>query len=378
MLIKIVLQFLKQKPHNTIRTLILIATGRGICMKVRKIATFLVVCLSVLSLNGGLGKPSLAAELEPLTLLYPHTSPLTEANALMADLFKKYAEERTGGKLTIEVMPAAQMGTAQETAQQLQDGSVHISSEQVYSIVDFIPQAAVFDMLFMFSTYDKNMIDKTINAGPMNEYLRQKYNDVGFELLGYMQAATFRETTSTKELRSPDDFKGLKIRTLPSNNFVVGWQALETNPTPITIGELYLALQQHLVESQENPYDIVLSNNFNEVQKYLCATHHNLYVMHIIMNKSFYESLPKEYQEAIQYASERARKEIGASMPELAEKSKKTLLDRGMIFIEYDDAAFTKFREKIQPAWNSIRKIAGDETVDLMIKQLEEAKASVQ
>lgn len=317
-----------------------------------------------------------AAEPKPMTLLYPHTSPLTEANALMAELFKKYAEEKTGGKLKIDIMPAAQLGTAQETAQQLQDGNVHISSEQVYSMVDFIPQVAIFDMLFMFSTYDKQTIDKTINEGPLNAFLRERYNKAGFELLGYMQGATFRETTSNKELKTPDDFNGLKIRTLPSNNFVVAWQSLGARPTPITIGELYLSLQQKLVESQENPYDIILSNNFNEVQKYLCATHHNLYVMHIIMNKKHFDSLPKEYQDAIRYANQRARKEIGESMPKLADESKKTLISRGMQFIEYNDASFVKFREKVQPSWNSIRKIAGNEVVDLLIKQLEANKKS--
>jgi TRAP-type C4-dicarboxylate transport system substrate-binding protein len=94
----------------------------------------------------------------------------------------------------------------------------------------------------------------------------------------------------------------------------------------------------------------------------------------MIMNKKHYDSLPKEYQNAIQYASERARKEIGESMPQLAIDSRKQLLDRGMQFIESKDDAFVQFREKVKPAWDSIRKIAGDETVDLMIKQLEEAQ----
>ena len=332
-----------------------------------------LVCLAVLSMFVMAGQAT-AAEVKPMTLLYPHTSPVTEANALMAELFKKYAEEKTGGKLTIEVMPAAQLGTAQETAQQLQDGSVHISSEQVYSLVDFIPELSVFDMLFMFSTNTKEQIDKVLNSGPMNAFLREKYNKGGFELLGYMQGATFRETTANKELKAPEDFKGLKIRTLPSNNFVVAWQALGTSPTPITIGELYLSLQQGLVNAQENPYDIVLSNNFDEVQKYLCATHHTLYVMHILMNKKFYDSLPAEYQEAIQYASERARKEIGESMPKLADEAKAELVKRGMSVIEYDDAAFAKFRELAKPAWDKVSKISGNEVVDLLVKELEASK----
>ena len=94
------------------------------------------------SFSAATADPAKYASLKPMTLLYPHTSPKTEANALMADLIKKYAEAETGGKLTIEVMPAAQLGTAQETAQQLQDGSVNISSEQVYSMVDFIPEVS--------------------------------------------------------------------------------------------------------------------------------------------------------------------------------------------------------------------------------------------
>ncbi len=331
----------------------------------------IAAAMTLFSFSAAMADPAKYADLKPMTLLYPHTSPVTEANALMADLIKKYAEEETGGKLTIEVMPAAQLGTAQETAQALQDGSVNMSSEQVYSIVDFIPEASVFDMLFLFSTYSAETIDKTLNSGALNEFLQKKYNNAGFQLLGYMQCATFRETTSNRELKGPEDFKGMKIRTLPSNNFVVGWQALGTAPTPITIGELYLSLQQKLVEAQENPYDIVLSNNFNEVQKYLCATHHNLYVMHVIMNKKFYDSLPAEYREALELAVKKARLEIGASMPQLAEDSKAELLSRGMTLIEYDDSTFDALRAAVKPQWDSIRKIAGDEVIDLMIKELD-------
>jgi tripartite ATP-independent transporter DctP family solute receptor len=311
------------------------------------------------------------AKLQPMTILYPHTSPKTEANALMADLIKKYAEQETGGKLTIKVMGAAQLGTAQETAQQLQDGNAQLSSEQVYSLVDFVPELSVFDMLFMFSTYNKATIDKTINEGPFNKYIQTKYNKAGFQLLGYMQGATFRETTSNRNLKAPADFKGLKIRTLPSNNFVVGWKSMGANPTPITIGELYLALQQKLVEAQENPYDIIRSNNFNEVQKYLCDTHHNLYVMHIIMNKKFYDSMPKEYREALVNAVKRARTEIGNGMPKLAEQAKKDLIKRGMTSITYSKADFDQFRKSVKPSWDSISKIAGEQTVDLLVNELE-------
>lgn len=332
----------------------------------------LIAALFILAVSlPAMAAPAKYAKLKPMTILYPHTSPKTEANALMADLIKKYAEQETGGKLTVKVMPAAQMGTAQETAQQLQDGNVQLSSEQVYSMVDFIPELSVFDMLFMFSTYNKATIDKTINEGSFNKFIGEKYNKAGFQLLGYMQGATFRETTSNRKLKTPADFKGMKIRTLPSNNFVVGWKAMGTNPTPITIGELYLALQQKLVEAQENPYDIVLSNNFNEVQKYLCATNHNLYVMHIVMNKKFYDSMPKEYRDALVSAVKKARTEIGNSMPKLAEKSKAELVKRGMIFISYDESAFKQFRKAVKPSWDSIRKISGNQAADLLVKNLE-------
>ncbi len=344
-------------------------------MNMKKVLAYIFICAMVtLSPLPALADAAKYADLKPMTLLFPHTSPKTEANAQMADLIKQYIEEETGGKLTIEVMPAAQLGTAQETAQQLQDGSVHMSSEQVYSMVDFIPEVSVFDMMFLFSTYSGETIDKTINAGPLHEYLQDKYHNSGFQLLGYAQGATFRETTSNKELRTPQDYRGLKIRTLPSNNFVVGWQALGTSPTPITIGELYLALQQNLVESQENPYDIVLSNNFNEVQKYLCASHHNIYIMHIVMNKKFYDSLPQEYRDAIEYGVRRARTEISAAMPQIAEESREELLNRGMQFIEYTEEDFAQFREMAKPQWDSLRKIAGDTVVDMMIQELEKNK----
>lgn len=106
------------------------------------------------------------------------------------------------------------------------------------------------------------------------------------------------------------------------------------------------------------------------MQKYLCATHHNLYIMHIVMNKKFYDSLPKEYREALELAVKKARTEIGNSMPQLAEKSKKELLKRGMTLIEYDNKAFGQFRASVKPQWDSIRKIAGNQVVDMMVKEL--------
>lgn len=92
--------------------------------------------------------------------------------------------------------------------------------------------------------------------------------------------------------------------------------------------------------------------------------------MHIVMNKKFYDSLPKEYREALELAVKKARTEIGNSMPQLADKSKKELLKRGMTLIEYDNKAFGQFRASVKPQWDSIRKIAGNQVVDMMVKEL--------
>jgi len=167
--------------------------------------------------------------------------------------FKELAEEKSNGRVTVDVYSGSQLGTYGEMMQSMQNGDIGGMIFQPSPAVSLIPELAVLDMPFAFVGYTKEQIDKALNHSEFTEIIDASFEKSGYKRMSFAQAATFREMTSSREMRTAKDFKGLKIRTLENNNHIMLWKSLGANPTPIAFGELYLSLQQGLVEAQENP-----------------------------------------------------------------------------------------------------------------------------
>jgi TRAP-type C4-dicarboxylate transport system substrate-binding protein len=203
--------------------------------------------------------------------------------------------------------------------------------------------------------------------------LNEKYEEAGFKLL--MIAPTgFREMSSNVKVDDISDFSGVKIRTMENKYHLAFWKALGANPSPLAFSELYIALQQGLVDAQENPYATIVSAKLYEQQDYVVNTNHIMFLSTTVMNKGLYDGLPEDLKavvdEVFAEASEIAF-EIGQQE---SDKARKVLEDAGVEFIDMTDEQFAEIQEIAKPVYDMVREDIGDELVDSLLTELEAAK----
>lgn len=253
------------------------------------------------------------------------------------------AERITGGKLKIDYHANGDLGGDADLLRQVQYNDIQLLVCQTAPTVSFVPEMAVFDLPMAFATSDGDIIDDVLNGdGELRAGLDEAYNRVGLHLLGFLQNATFRLTTSNTNLNALDDFKGLQIRTMENSNHMAFWQAIGAEPTPLAWSELYISLQNGTVDAQENAADSCVGASFQEVQKYLACTNHILYCNQVCMNEEAWEGLDPAYQEALTQAVAEAIASMRPQLTKIDLDNKQVLMDGGMTLIEYDDDFYSE------------------------------------
>ncbi len=153
---------------------------------------------------------------------------------------------------------------------------------------------------------------------------------------------------------------------MENTNHMDFWKALGAIPTPLPWSEVFISLQQGLVDAQENATDTCASNNLNEVQKYLILTHHILYCNQFIISKASYDKLDPAYQAALQQAVDEAAKEIEAQLVQINADNTKKLTDAGMELVEFEPSFIDEVLAKAQGVYDSIGAQIGADLVKLL------------
>jgi tripartite ATP-independent transporter DctP family solute receptor len=314
------------------------------------------------------------SSLEPVVLIGADNAGVGAAAQLYGELVTKKVAEITDGKLKIDYFPNSQLGNDQELQAQMLAGDIDIVIAQTAQTVSFVPEVAIFDLPMVFAKYDAKTIDYALNKSPFAEKINEAYKAKNMRIMHYLQGGTFRETTSNKKISSIDDFKGLKIRTMENQNHMAFWKALGAAPTPLPWPEVYVSLQQGLVDAQENATDTCVGANLQEVQDYLIMTHHILYCNQFLINATKFDSLDPLYQAALQQAIKEAAVEIEAQLTTIDKDNKQKLLDGGMELIEFDDSFIDQVLDKAKGVYSSIGEAIGQEYVDALLDSLENAK----
>jgi tripartite ATP-independent transporter DctP family solute receptor len=313
------------------------------------------------------------AALAPVELKFGNGAAIGAAGDLWALEFNRIVEEKTNGKLKVAYFPNMQLGNDSEMVQQMLAGDIDIVAQQTAPTTEFVPEVAVFDLPMAFAKYDAATIDKVLNNSGFTTLLNEAYGKAGLVNLGFLQGATFRETTSNKELRKLEDFKGLKIRTMNNKNHMAFWKELGANPTPLAWSEVYISLQQGVVEAQENATDTCVNAKLDEVQKYLVNTHHILYLNQFLMNKNKFNSLDPAYQQAIKEAVAEASGVIAPQMASIDADNKAKLIAAGMTSIEFEPAFYDTLIEKSKPVYDGVSAAIGEALVNSLMSELENA-----
>ena len=218
-----------------------------------------------------------------------------------AEKFAQLVKEKTGGKVEVQVFPSSQLGNQRDLVEGTQFGTIDFTMTSTAVLGNFLPQAAVFDLPFIFR--DVQHAYKALDTVGME--IAQKLQ--GMKLLAYYENGVRHMTNSKRPIRKPEDMKGLKIRVMEQPIYIEMIKALGGNPTPMAFGELFTALQQGVVDGQENPAAHIYTARFFEVQKYISLTAHTYSAEPMLVSLAAWNKLPKDLQEKIQSAANESR-----------------------------------------------------------------------
>ena len=227
-------------------------------------------------------------------------SPEDTVTGLFANKFAEAVEELSGGELQVQVYHNSTLGGDTELFEHVQGGDIPFVVQNTAPEVSYLPRLALFDLPCVFSNLDDlhQVLDDETFMMKVNEI----YNDGGFRLLA-MADQNFRVMSTNREIKTLDDFRGIKIRTMENSYHMEFWSAIGSSPTPMAFGELYVGLEQNTVDAQENPYEVICSGKFYEVQDYVVETNHLPHLLALITNNDFYNNLTEEQQDIVDQAA---------------------------------------------------------------------------
>ncbi|MDO4183424.1 MAG: TRAP transporter substrate-binding protein [Coriobacteriia bacterium] len=287
--------------------------------------------------------PAEYADLPTTVLIGADSAGKGSAGQLFGEYVAQRLQEITGGKLTLDYHANGDLGGDADLLRQVQYDDIQVMVCQTAPVVSFVPQMAVFDLPMAFATHDGDAIDSVLNGpGAFQDGISAAYESAGLHLLGFLQNATFRLTTSNKPVDTLADFKGLQIRTMENSNHMAFWQAIGAEPTPLAWSEVYISLQNGTVDAEENAADTIAGASFQEVQKYLACTNHILYCNQVCISKTTWDALDPAYQSALEQAVADAIQHMRPTLTELDQSNKQKLQAGGMTLVEYDETFFNE------------------------------------
>jgi len=262
---------------------------------------------------------------------------------------KRFAEllaAKSGGKLKVQEFPASQLGNELQQQSALQGGVQEMSAPATTSLAGIVKEFGLVDFPFSVASYAQ--ADALLD-GPLGQALIARLPEKGLVALGYWDLGFRNVTNSKRPITRPEDLEGLKIRVIPNPVFLETFKAFKANPVPMPFAELYGALESKAVDGQENPFAVILSNKFNEVNKFVSATNHVYAANIILVSKRFWDRLSPAEQRMMNEAANEARPYQRQASRAAAQKAVAELQAKGMQFNEVAPAEQARMRQIAKP-----------------------------
>jgi tripartite ATP-independent transporter DctP family solute receptor len=285
---------------------------------------------------------------------------------------EKWAElinKKSGGKMTLKVFPSTLGGDVQVLSA-VQGGTIDFASMNSGILQGIQKEFAIFDLPFMFGSGPE--ADKVLD-GPFGKKLADLLPSKNLYNLAYWELGFRNVTNSKRPIAKASDLEGIKLRVIQSPIYIDTFTALGTNPVPMNFSEVYTALESKIIDGQENPFSVIETSRFNEVQKYLGITNHMYNPQSVIASKKKWDALTKDEQEilvstvaeATLWQRQNARAMAGKSLENL----KKT-----MEVSELPPEEIAKIREKLKPVIEKYSVNVGAELVKELQAELDKVR----
>ena len=294
------------------------------------------------------------------------SSPEDTVTQLYSQKFADEVNRLSKGKMKIEVYPNSTLGGDRELLESCSDGDIPFVVQNTAPQVTFMPDTAVFDLTSAFTTIEEARA--AVDNPVFYKKMEKVYEKGGFKLLGYADQG-FRVMSTNKEVKSIDDFKGQKIRTMENSYHMDFWKALKANPTPMTFSEVYIGLQQKTIDAQENPYEVIVSSKLYEQQDYVVETNHLPHYISLIVSDEFYKDLPKDQQKIIEEAAETAKEYARKASDERIEERMKVIKDSGTKIVTLDKKTQEDVRKAASDIYKSIKENVSKDIFNAYLNQ---------
>ena len=268
-------------------------------------------------------------------------------------------ETLSGGKWTIKEYPANALGGEREMIESAQIGTVDMVISSTGPVGNFIPETQITDIPFLFKSYEHA---HAVLDGPIGQKILGKFPQYGLKALAWGENGFRNLTNSVRPVRTPEDAKGLKIRTMENQVHITAFRAMGILPTLMAFPELLTALQQGTVDGQENPIGVIVNANLSQIQEHLSLTQHIYSPALIIMSLSIWEELNDEEKGWFEQAAKAGAQAMRTKAEADAASGVAVLEKQGMQVVKkVDQAAFLK---ALDPAYTAYAKKFGKDKID--------------
>ena len=275
------------------------------------------------------------------------------------DTFAREVEKRTGGRYKIQTFYSGALGGERESIEAVQLGTQELAFSSTGPVPNFVPEARILDIPFLFR--DKAHA-RAVLDGPIGQDMLTKFDSKGFKALAWAENGFRHMTNSKRAVNSPDDLKGLKMRTMENPVHVTAYKGLGIVTTPMAFPEVFTALQQGTVDGQENPLSVIMAAKFDQVQKHLSLTGHVYSPAIFLMNKASFDKLSAADKQAFIDAAKEGTKANRARVDEDDAKGAAELKAKGMQVVENVDKS--KFVATLAPVNAEFEKQFGKAEID--------------
>ena len=303
-----------------------------------------------------------AAFAAEFTLKLGHIADPQNPYAQGAVKFTELVKEKTDGAVEIQIFPSSQLGNQRDLIEGLTFGTVDMTLTSTAVLGNFLTEAAVFDLPFIFR--DIPHAYKALDTVGME--ICKPLEKRGIKVLAMFENGVRHMTNNRNPIRKPEDVKGLKIRVMEQPIYIEMMKVLGASPTPMAFGELFTAMQQGVVDGQENPAAHIYTSRFFEVQKYISLTAHTYSAEPLLVAMGVWSKLPEAHQKSIQEAAFEARDWQRDLCRQLENQYWEKIRESGKSEIN-DDVDKAAFMEATKPVWGMFEEKLGKHNIEAIV-----------
>lgn len=256
--------------------------------------------------------------------------------------FAKIMEERSDGRVKVELYPSEQLAKEIEAIRLIQSGVADMTIT-ASTLTNWFPEAVFCELPFLMR--DTTELKQIVEGKIGGRIARKMIDKTALRPIGYFVRGE-RQLTSNRPIRHPDDLQGLIIRVPNVPVYVTTWSALGAKPVPMAFSEVFTSLQQGTIEAQENPFAMIDTGGFAEVQQYVNLTDHVISWAYVVVGEKKFQQLPADLQAILLQAGKDMQRYEHVLFLENQKKVQERLKAKGMQFVEVDKEAFQKKCEK--------------------------------